>query len=27
MEGDGSISIIPFDPDKAEPKKKPKTGG
>jgi uncharacterized membrane protein YcaP (DUF421 family) len=27
MEGDGSISIIPFDPGKAEPKKKPKTGG
>jgi uncharacterized membrane protein YcaP (DUF421 family) len=27
MEGDGSISIIPFDEDKAGQKKKPKTGG
>lgn len=27
MEGDGSISIIPFEADKASPKKKPKTGG
>jgi uncharacterized membrane protein YcaP (DUF421 family) len=27
MEGDGSISIIPFDKDKAQQKKKPKIGG